>query len=63
VGGSNRMSVPYPVIFRQFYATFKKDDTLKSLLVKNIEIEQDALKISFEVETRFGEVVPTQIVF
>jgi hypothetical protein len=63
VGGSNRMSLPYPVIFRQFYATFQKDDTLKSLLVKDIEYDQDALKISLEVETRFGEVIPTQIAF
>ena len=63
VVGSNRMSVPYPVLFRQFYATFKKDDTLKSLSVKRIESDQDSISIDFEIETRLGEVIPTKTMF
>lgn len=58
--GSNRASVPYPVLFRQFYATFKRDDTLKSLRVKQIEIQKDSLNLSFEVETMMGEFIHTE---
>jgi len=63
VSGSNRNAIPFPVLFRQFTETFQKDDTLKALKIKNIENDQDLLKIDFEVETRFGEVVPTQTTF
>lgn len=57
VAGANRRTVAYPILFRQYYSTFAKDDTLKSLKVTNIETVQDALNISFEIETRLGEVM------
>ncbi len=63
VVGSNRNAIAYPVLFRQIYATFQKDDTLKSLLVKSIENTEDSLSMEFEVETRFGEVVPVKTAF
>jgi len=63
VSGSNKASIPYPVLFRQFYTTFQKDDTLKSLSVKTIQNIDDRLEINFEVETRLGEIVPTQTIF
>lgn len=55
VVGSNRASIAYPILFRQFYATFRKDDTLKSLIVTKIDNTVDALQIQFSVETRLGE--------
>lgn len=63
ISGSNRASIAYPVLFRQFTSTFQKDDTLKSLLIKKIENIEDALMIEFEVETRFGETISTQAIF
>jgi len=63
VVGSNRNSVAYPILFRQLYSTFQKDDTLKSFAVKKIENTEDILEMDFEVETRFGEVVPTKTAF
>lgn len=57
VSGTNRRTVAYPILFRQYYSTFAKDDTLKSLKVTNIETVQDALNISFEIETRLSEII------
>lgn len=57
VTGANRQTIAYPIILRQFYNTFEKDDTLKSLRVTNIEAIQDALHISFEIETRLSEII------
>jgi hypothetical protein len=55
VVGSNRAAIAYPVLFRQFYATFRRDDTLKALRITNIENTQEALLLDFSVETRLGE--------
>jgi hypothetical protein len=55
VVGTNRFSIAYPILFRQFYATFQKDDSLQSLTVTRIENTSDALSIAFSVETRLGE--------
>lgn len=57
VVGSNRAAIAYPILFRQFYATFRRDDTLKSLTVTKIENTEDALIMDFSVETRLGEEV------
>ena len=63
ISGSSKSSISYPVLFRQITETFSKDDTLKSLLIKNIENKEDSLIIEFEVETRFGEAIPIQTSF
>lgn len=57
VNGTNRNTVAYPILLRQYYNTFEKDDTLKSLKVTSIKTVQDALAISFEIETRLSEVI------
>jgi hypothetical protein len=57
VVGANKNNIAYPILFRQYYNTFGKDDTLKSLKVSKIDIIEDSLKIDFEVETRLGEVI------
>lgn len=55
VVGSNRSNIAYPILYRQLYSTFRKDDTLKSLSITNISSEKQALIIEFSVETRLGE--------
>lgn len=57
VTGANRRTVAYPILLRQFYSTFAKDDTLRSLKVTKIETVQDALQLNFEIETRLAEVL------
>jgi len=59
--GENRHSIAYPVIFRQFYQTFRKDDTLTALNITNISNKQDALFIDFTVRTRLGEEIEKTI--
>jgi len=58
--GTNRNSISYPILFRQYYNTFSKDDTLKSLRISNIEFDEDSAIIDFTVETRLGELIETQ---
>lgn len=60
VVGSNRSNISYPILYRQIYATFKKDDRLKALTVTNIENKQDRLMIEFTVQTRLGEQIIQQ---
>lgn len=58
--GTNQNSISYPVLFRQYYDTFRKDDTLKALTVTKISRIEDALFIDLSVETRLGEIYETQ---
>lgn len=55
--GSNRNQVAFPILFRQLFTTFQIDDSLKSFKITDINFDQDALFISYEVETRAGEVI------
>lgn len=55
--GSNRNSFPTQIITRQIQQTFQKDDTLKSLLIKNIEVRSDSIFVDLQVETRINEVI------
>lgn len=57
VVGSNRASIAYPVLMRQFYNTFRKDDTLKTLTITKIDTFDDRIEIEFSVKTRLDEVV------
>lgn len=58
--GGNRKSISYPILFRQLFNTFQKDDTLKSMRVVDLKLDQDALSIKIEVETRLGEFLSIQ---
>lgn len=60
VVGSNRNSISFPVLLRQYYNTFQKDDTLRALKVTRLENVDDRLMIEFTVETRIGEEITTQ---
>ena len=51
---SNRESLPYTMLTRQFYTTFKTDDTLANLTITNIKNIQDALMIEFTINTVLG---------
>lgn len=55
VVGNNRNSVVYPILFRQLYSTFAKDDTLKSLKIIDVEITGDNTSLTYSVESRLGE--------
>lgn len=60
VNAGNRKNMAFPVLIRQLTQTFRKDDTLKSMGIKNIEIIEDALFLSFTVTTRLGDLFQTQ---
>jgi len=55
--GTNRASMAFPIMMRQLSATFRRDDTLQSLSIKDIKLDQDALFMSFEVTTRLGDLI------
>jgi len=57
VVGSNRATITYPILFRQIFNTFQKDDTLKSLRVTDISTKKDGIFIEVQVETRLGELI------
>ena len=61
VVGGNRNSISYPILTRQIFNTFQKDDTLKSMRIVDIDLKDDALSIEIEVETRLGEFLSIQI--
>lgn len=55
--GSNRALFNFPVIIRQKTQTFAGDDTLKNLVISNLNIVQDNLSCDYKVETRLDEVI------
>lgn len=61
VNGGNRKNMAFPILIRQMTATFSRDDTLRSFAIKNIEVRQDALFLTFEVGTRLGELIQTDV--
>lgn len=54
--GGNRGGISFPILIRQYYETFQRDDTLKSFAIRELDIDQDALFIEFEVTSRIDEV-------
>lgn len=56
VVGSNINSISYPVLFRQLSALFKADDTIKSFTINNINRDQDAVYLDFNVQSRLNDV-------
>lgn len=61
VVGSNRNAIAFPILMRQYYNTFSKDDTLRALKITRLENAEDRLLMEFTVETRIGEEVTSQI--
>lgn len=55
--GTNRRNTAFPIMIRQITSTFKRDDTLRTLSIKSISYEQDALKVMYQVGTRLGEAI------
>jgi len=62
VVGSNRALLNFPVIIRQMTATFATDDSLKNFQVTLIDLNQDNVQISYEVQTRLNETYSGQVV-
>lgn len=58
ITGSNRGSISYPILLRQYYETFSQDDSFKSILIKDISLNQDSISLTLECETKIGEIVP-----
>lgn len=58
--GSNRANIAFPILVRQMSATFRRDDTLQTLRVKDIGFKQDALFITLEVSTRLGDALQVE---
>lgn len=56
VVGSNLNSLAYPILFRQLSILFKADDTIKSFIIDTINRVQDSVSISFQVQSRVGDV-------
>lgn len=53
--GTNRSALLFPLLFRQLYSTFQKDDTLSSFTITNVNIEEDTVSLEYEVQTQRGE--------
>lgn len=53
--GSNIASLAFPILLRQLSELFRTDDTIKSFVVNDIKRQQDAIYLSFNVESRLGE--------
>lgn len=60
VNPGNRKNMAFPVLIRQMTQTFRKDDTIQTLSIKNIETKEDALFLNFEVTTRLGDLFQTE---
>jgi hypothetical protein len=56
VVGSNVNSLNYPILFRQLSALFRGDDTIKSFTLISINRISDSVSISFNVESRIGDI-------
>lgn len=57
VVGQNKNSVAFPVLMRQFFNTFRKDDTLKNLTISKITQLTDGIAVEFTVKTRLDETI------
>jgi len=62
VGNRGLVSVFYSSIFRQMYSVFSKDDTIKSILIANMSVDQDSEIIEVQIESRLNEVITQNII-
>lgn len=53
--GASRASLNFPVIIRQMTEAFASDDSFKNFTLLSIQIVDDSLQISFQVQTRLNE--------
>lgn len=60
VVGANRGSIAYPILSRQLFSTFQKDDSLKSFRVNNITNKDDSISLELQVETRLSEIITVE---
>ena len=58
--GRSQITVAYPILFRQLVDTVSTDDTFKSISLKDIRTESDAVYIDVELRTRAGDFDITQ---
>ena len=61
--GGSQSQFALPILERQYFNTFRQDDTLKALKITDLRFEGTALHITFEVLTRIDEVfsVPVNV--
>lgn len=57
VVGSNRASIAYPILIRQYRDTFARDDSYREMRVASIKNELDSLEITLELKTVLNEPV------
>lgn len=57
VVGSNLNNIAYPVLFRQYYNLFSKDDTFSAFSITNVSLEKDALYLEAEIRTVYGDIL------
>lgn len=61
VVGSNLNNIAYPVLFRQYYNLFSKDDTFSAFSITNVSLERDALYLEAEIRTVYGDILIQKI--
>jgi hypothetical protein len=57
VAGSNRASIAYPILIRQYRNTFARDDSYRVMRVSDIKNTMDSLSITLELKTVLDEPV------
>lgn len=58
--GVNRASLNFPVIQRQYAATFATDDSLKNFTITSLSIQQNGLLMDYTVTTQFNTIIEQQ---
>jgi len=61
--GSNLKAIAFPVIFRQYYSLFSKDDTFSSFSITNVGFYQDAVFIEAEIRTVYGDLLLNKTIY
>ena len=59
--GNDVISISYPVIFRQLFNVFAKDDTFNSFSITNVKMEKDNLLLEAEIVTKYGDFLQSKI--
>lgn len=59
--GGTRASLNFPIITRQITETFATDDSFKNFTLLNLQVIDDRLEITFQVQTRLDETVDGRI--
>lgn len=61
VVGTNRALLSFPIINRQMTETFATDDSFKNFRIITLSLDQTALLMNFEVQTRLDEVITQEV--